>query len=546
MSFPKFRHLIKSPHLEQKGIVCLNVAQFCGAFNDNFFKYLTLFFCLGLFGNAKSAEIFTWIGIASGLPFLLFSSASGLLADRFSKQKIIVFLKILEIFIVGLAALFFYRQAVFGSLFILFILATQSAVLGPSKYSIIPELVSKEKINRANGTITSFTYLAIIIGTSAASFFMQLTNKHFALSALLGLLIALFGLISAFFIPKTKALLSKKKPSPFIFRELYKSWETAGKTPLLKCTLLLVAFFLFIGAFIQLNLIPFSREKLQISQVNAGYLFLIAGLGLACGAYLVGKFSGKRPVIAFSSLGMLALSLSFIFLGSLIQSWKSCAFLLFFLGVFAGIVIVPFQVFIQYFSPKKTRGEMFGLDNFLSFVGAFLAPFFLYLLRKNLTLSSAANFTILGVFIFIVFVLFTAVIASDFLHIVAKCCVKPLYTSINPSHILTCKDMKTKTFFSLLAMSSRLHFYLFKEKKGFLDPLFSLLSSFDYIYTKVAVKDEKTLLTHIKTDQKNENVSCLIFKKPLSTNHPTIKRCLNNLQKSHPVLAFVDITIERK
>ena len=183
MFFFKVNKVIENFHLEKKGVFFLNIVSFSGAFNDNFFKYLTLFFCLKVLGNTKSADIFTWVGAASGLPFLLFSSASGVLADRFSKRKIIVILKTVEIFIVALAALFFYQKAVVGSLFILFILATQSAVFGPSKYSIIPELTSKHKINRANGIISSFTYLAIIIGTFIASFLMQLTQKQFSLLA---------------------------------------------------------------------------------------------------------------------------------------------------------------------------------------------------------------------------------------------------------------------------------------------------------------------------------------------------------------------------
>ena len=538
MLFFKVKNVVKNFHLEKKGVFFLNIVSFSGAFNDNFFKYLTLFFCLDVLGNTKSADIFTWVGTASGLPFLLFSSASGLLADHFSKRKIIVILKTVEIFIVALAALFFSKQAVLGSLFILFILATQSAVFGPSKYSIIPELTSKGKINRANGIISSFTYLAIIIGTFIASLFLQLTNKHFSLLALFGVLIAIIGWVSSLFIPKTKALLSQKKPSPFFFQELYKSWQIAKKTPFLRCALLIGSFFLFVGAFMQLNLIPFARESLHLAQVSAGHLFLCSGLGLAVGAYTAGKVSGDKPEIGLCSLGALGLAIAFTFLGSFVHEWKSCVFLLFFLGVSAGLLIVPFQVFIQYFSPKRIRGEMFGLDNFLSFVGAFLAPFFLYLLRHNLQLNASRGFTIIGILIFIIFIIFTLTISGYFFHMLAKWCVKPLDKSISPSNVIICKDIKKKRCFSLFTTNPRSHFYLFKEKKEFLDPLYTLLSCFDYIYT---MKSCHFFLKQIKKDQRDKNISCLIFKSPLSRNHPNIKRYLNAIKKNHPGLSFVDI-----
>ena len=528
MVFFKVKKVIENFHLEKKGVFFLNIVSFSGAFNDNFFKYLTLFFCLEVLGNAKSADIFTWVGAASGLPFLLFSSASGILADHFSKRKIIVILKTIEIFIVALSALFFYQKTVVGSLFILFVLATQSAVFGPSKYSIIPELTPKYKINRANGIISSFTYLAIIIGTFIASLLMQLTHKHFSLLALFGLLIVVLGWFSSLFIPKTEALLSNKKPSPFIFKELYKSWQKAKKTSFLRCALLMGSFFLFVGAFMQLNLIPFARESLHLAQLSAGYLFLCTGLGLAIGAYIAGKISGDKPEIGLCSLGAFGLAIFFVILGRFVHEWKSCVFTLLFLGISAGILIVPFQVFIQYFSPQKTRGEMFGLDNFLSFVGAFLAPFLLYLLRHNLKLNASSGFSILGALIFIVFIFFTLKISGYFFHMLAKWFVKPLDKRTSSSKIIICRKATTKKCFSLFTLNPNLHFYLFKEEKGVFDSIVSLLSCFNYIYTK-----EKCdlLLKRIEKDHKDKITSCLIFKTSKLEIPPSIKDSLRRLEK---------------
>ena len=89
----------------------------------------------------------------------------------------------------GLAVCAFAFQSKWGSYAILFLLATQSAIFGPSKYGIVPELVSSEKISKANGLMTSFTFLAIILGTFLASFLIQISQagillfvRSFALS----------------------------------------------------------------------------------------------------------------------------------------------------------------------------------------------------------------------------------------------------------------------------------------------------------------------------------------------------------------------------
>src|SRR5205807_1874922 len=88
---------------------------------------------------------------------------------------------------------------------LLFILSTHSATFGPSKYGIIPEIVPKDKISRANGLITSFTYLAIILGTFLASFITDITNRNFILVGGFCLLIAIAGLITALRIQYTPA-----------------------------------------------------------------------------------------------------------------------------------------------------------------------------------------------------------------------------------------------------------------------------------------------------------------------------------------------------
>ena len=47
-------------------------------------------------------------------------------------------------------------------------LSSHSAIFGPAKYGMIPELVSSRGISRANGVINMMTNVAVIVGTLAA------------------------------------------------------------------------------------------------------------------------------------------------------------------------------------------------------------------------------------------------------------------------------------------------------------------------------------------------------------------------------------------
>ena len=71
--------------IQEKTSFCwLNATQFFGALNDNIFKFLTILFLIGLLGNNNANTISGITGLVFVTPFLLFSHAGGILADRIS------------------------------------------------------------------------------------------------------------------------------------------------------------------------------------------------------------------------------------------------------------------------------------------------------------------------------------------------------------------------------------------------------------------------------------------------------------------------------
>ena len=187
-SLPFFKRLSQwmtpSPKAGKRSLLSLNIAQFFGVINDNVFKLVMAFLLIESLGYAETSKILSATGAIYVIPFLLFSSSAGILADRFSKQKLLVGMKCAEILIMILAVFAFGSKSLFGCFTLLFLLSTHSALFGPSKYGIIPELVPQNEVSRANGLVTSFTYLAIILGTFLASFLTDITQHHFVLIAL--------------------------------------------------------------------------------------------------------------------------------------------------------------------------------------------------------------------------------------------------------------------------------------------------------------------------------------------------------------------------
>ena len=380
------------PRSDYRSFVLLNATQFLGALNDNIFKLLVIYLLINVEGPAAAGTILSVAGGVFVIPFLLFSSGAGVLADRISKRTITVYTKILEVLIMLFGLLAVYLQSPIGSYAALFFMATQSAIFGPSKYGIIPELVESNMVPKANASLTSLTYLAIILGTFLASFLADITNKNFVLEAVFCVLIAIIGLCTSLGIKKTEPQNSTKKINPFFFYEIYQNLKLSWTVPHLIPTIFGSAYFLFIGAFTQLNIIPLAMQSLHLSEVGGGYLFLATAVGIAIGALIAGKLSKDRVELGFSCITGFCIALVFFLLYLFSWSLTFTILWLALLGIFGGVYLVPFDSFIQINSPDEKRGQIIAAANFLSFVGVLAASFFLYFLSEKLQLTAASGF----------------------------------------------------------------------------------------------------------------------------------------------------------
>src|SRR3990167_6876986 len=141
--------LAKHRILTAPNFFALFKVQFLGAFNDNTLKngllVLLTFSGMTLFGlpesQVVSISLFLFI-----LPYFLFSSYAGKLADAYDKVKIIRIIKMCELIIMLFVALGFYLHLVGLLMLALFAMGVHSAFFGPVKYSIVPQYVATPDI----------------------------------------------------------------------------------------------------------------------------------------------------------------------------------------------------------------------------------------------------------------------------------------------------------------------------------------------------------------------------------------------------------------
>ncbi len=521
----------------------LNITQFLGIINDNIFKFVMAFLLIDTLGFSKASSILSATGAIYVIPFLLFSSSAGILADRFSKQKLLVVMKVAEMILMALAIFAFAGKSIFGCYTLLFLLSTHSAAFGPSKYGIIAELVPKDAVSKANGLITSFTYLAMIIGTFLASFLTEMTGRHFTWIAIFCLIIAIGGFFSSLGIKQTLAQRSDKKMNLFFISEIYQTLKETRRIPHLLLAIFGSAYFLMIGAFTQLNIIPFALQSLNLSEVAGGYLFLGCALGIALGSFIAGRISRKRIELGLSCLAGFGISLFFILVS--IFSWNLYAVLLclLFIGILGGAFIVPLDTFIQLGSDGVKRGQTIGAANFLSFMGVLLASFALYFFNQICGLTAAASFAVMGLTTFCFSIFLSLRFSGLFFSFFSRIILYPLLGFKRPEaeeiekaseSILVLESATWRNALLLGGLFPTMHLLIPADSKKWR----WYLPFFFSIHRAPEEKNIEEIISQAKKFQEEGIVSCIMLsgtlsKSQMSTSSPFLKFFKRSSQVSY-------------
>lgn len=373
----------------------LNGVQFLGALNDNLFKLFVVFSLIGLYGPEKAAHVSAVAGAVFVLPFLLFMVPAGNLADRWSKRSIVVAAKWAEVLIMTAGCLCFSLGSGLGLYAVLFLMSVQSAFFGPSKMGIIPELVGRDALSRANGWLTMCTFLAIVAGSALAPMLGELSGKVYSQAQLVCIGVALAGALAAHRVQKTPAAGVVRRTSLFFLKDLVSTLRFIRRDGYLFLAVLASAYFMLIGAFLQLNIIPFGMQELGLSQERSGYLFFVAAIGIAAGSWLSGRLSGRDIEFGIVPIGALMLTLSILTLNHTPSNLAVVVPRLVLAGVGAGLFIVPLDAFIQFRAPRQQLGQVIAAAGFLSWVGV-LAASGLMAAFSWMGLSATAGFHVMG------------------------------------------------------------------------------------------------------------------------------------------------------
>jgi len=356
------------------GFWSLIVTQFQGAFNDNALKFLVIYLVVerNLPAGIRD-QLVLLVGALFALPYILFSLAGGYLADRYSKRSVTIGTKIFEIgvMIFALVSLALGNLAMEAAA--VFLISTQGALFGPSKYGLLPELLPEKELSWGNGVVELGTFIAAITATMAAGFLAQAFRGRQTWSGIILLAFTLFGLGTSFGISRVSAADSARRFRTNPFADLSGQLGIIANDPVLRWAVVGNTYLWFLAALLQFVIVIYGHDVLGVDETQISYLQAAVGIGIGVGSLTAGYVSRGRiesRLIPVGAVGMAIFGFLVSRHGLGIWSVRSDLAML---GFFGGFYAVPLNALIQHRPAREQKGGVIAAANLLSFVGVFFA-----------------------------------------------------------------------------------------------------------------------------------------------------------------------------
>jgi acyl-[acyl-carrier-protein]-phospholipid O-acyltransferase / long-chain-fatty-acid--[acyl-carrier-protein] ligase len=358
----------------RRGFWSLIATQFQTGFNDNALKFLVIYMIVATNFPEKQRDFLVLVvGGLFALPFILFSMTGGYFADRYSKRSVTIGTKVLEVAIM----LFFVASLALHNLPMectgVFLISTEGALFGPSKYGLLPELLPDPKLSWGNGIIELGTFLASVGAMMAAGTLADRYRGRESVAGFLLLALTAIGFATSFGISRVPAADPQRR---FRWNPLGDLWAEIGKfraDRVLGWAVIGNTYLFFLAALLQFAIVIYGHDVLKIDDTHTSYLQAAVGVGIGLGSAAAGYLSGGKIEYGLIPLGAVGMTVfgAVLYMPSL-TLWSSSTHLAL-LGFFGGLFAVPLGALIQHRPKPEQKGGVIAAANLLSFVGIFIA-----------------------------------------------------------------------------------------------------------------------------------------------------------------------------
>ena len=384
------------------------MSSFFSAFNDNLLRYILLFWGSAKLLNKASIDS-NWAFVVSMVflvPFILLSGYGGFFADKYPKRNVFIATRALELF----NLIFIWAACIFDNIFLgvgaLFITTSISAIIGPSKYSFMPEIVNEEDISNLNALVELSNTIAISGATVLGGWLyywhsdsIYMIGRYFSILILLGFLFSLG-------ITKLDAKNPKQEFHFNPFHEVINGGKLAYNKNNLWRYIMGTTWFWYLGALLSLVLPKHGMDCLGLHQGSASFLNLYFAFGTVLGSFLAGKWSNNRIELGSIPFGLCLITFSSCVLG-FNNYYIMVTIAIFLFGFGIGVYVIPINSILQIKAPPKDRGKIMAVNSFVSLLAVCVAfiTFFILSSNKIFNLSTKNIFMVVGVMNICIFLL---------------------------------------------------------------------------------------------------------------------------------------------
>lgn len=375
--------------LAKRRFLPLFLTQFLGAFNDNLFKsalVILITFRLAETYNVNAQIMITAVAGLFILPFFLFSSLAGQIADKYEKSFLIRIIKLVEIILMCLTAAAFETMHLWWLIFLLFCMGTQSTFFGPLKFSILPQLLNDDELVAGNGLVNAGTNIAILTGTLCGGLFiLSPLGRHYISAGVVGVAVA--GYAASRFIPTAEP----SSPGLRIDRNLFRStWEMLVypfcNRDVFR-SIIGISWFWFLGSVFLAQFPSFAKDALGGDEQVSTLFIVLFSVGVGAGATFCNKLLKGRVSGKYLSCSLIGMSLFIVMLyifsaaapagGELISALQfirgpraaGIVFAMFMIAACGGLYSVPMYAMMQRMTPASHMARVIASLNIIDSLG---------------------------------------------------------------------------------------------------------------------------------------------------------------------------------
>jgi MFS family permease len=291
------------------------------------------------------------------LPYVLFGAFAGVVIDRFNKRVVMIAADVVRAGLVLLVP--FAATRSLPAVYVLsFVIASAAVFFDPCKLAILPDLVSKDRLLRANSLLATGENLTEIVGYALAGFLLayvstatafRIDSLTFAVSAIAITLMRYHAPARAAAEQVASSFWLELREGLSFLRHHHALWMN---------TLMVVAFVAGLGASYPLTFLLAVRT-LDAGTEAFGIFEAVIAIGYLVGSLALATLATRVPKGLAMAIGWATMGVSLVAVAVTTGVWQACIpFAV--LGLANAVALIALDTWLQDVIPEQLRGRVFG------------------------------------------------------------------------------------------------------------------------------------------------------------------------------------------